>query len=558
MTIAPSAVSQCALKELRCLEQEDTLVSTGSYPRVTALLRLARELPLVWFLAGYLLARLSLLLSSLRSPQDRSILLRRVALASGLFVLFTYLAITLCSLRCFMMQLDEANILSISAATFRGLPMYQLPTSPVSSYSLVYGPFTFLIYLAALLMGGVSHFWIVRGFAVAANLGLCAALYRLLRRFVSAGTAVALLALPLSALLQHAELALSARSDIWVTLFAALAILCSYLDGEVPAVILVGIMGGLILDLKISAAPALFYPLLILYRRFGLRSPVAALLVMAAGALTPFTLHNISLHNYVAWILFTRSEGIAAANAWINFFFALFLIAPCVIMEIAARRLGLALRPRLPELLLIVLCLFLALLTSKGGSGPHYLWHIMPSIVVYLALVCRDMASLTASEQIAPVYLIAVACALFACVNVPRAWQQVKISLMPPGVPKAEQSIQQYLSIYRNRSSIQMGYGSVAGDYRSELRYILVYRGQPYTVEGNTGRFDTRLLPFPVDVLNRMEHCRDDVWLAPHAQAPFALWVLPDSLRSAFLANYSIDRTDGIYDAWTCNRGRSQ
>ena len=75
-------------------------------------------------------------------------------------------------------------------------------------------------------------------------------------------------------------------------------------------------------------------------------------------------------------------------------------------------------------------------------------------------------------------------------------------------------------------------------------------------IEGNTGRLETALLPFPDNVLQQMSTCTNDVWLVPHAQTPFELWVLPDSLRRTFLQNYSVDRTDGVYDAWVCNRAK--
>jgi hypothetical protein len=91
--------------------------------------------------------------------------------------------------------------------------------------------------------------------------------------------------------------------------------------------------------------------------------------------------------------------------------------------------------------------------------------------------------------------------------------------------------------------------GSVDGDYRTSPRYALAYKGQPYTLEGNTGRYETMLLPFPVNVLNQMEHCKDDVWLLLHSQQPFDLWVFPDVLRRTFVQNYRFDKNDGICDA---------
>jgi hypothetical protein len=529
------------------------LLPPTSNDRVPFLVHYIRETPLAWFFAGCLIARLGIFLSSTTSPRSESAVLRRLAFAASLLILFAYLAIVLFSLGCFTIQQDEANILSISAAGLRGLPIYNAPTSPDSSYSLMYGPGTFLIYSVALIAGGVDHFWIVRGAVVIANFGLCAAFYVLLRRFVPAFTAIALLVFPLSVLLQFPQMSLGVRADIWVILFATLAILCSSLEIELPAVILTGIMGGVMIGLKISAGPAILFPLLLLYRRFGFRAIITTSLVTIATALAPFALTTISLRNYVSWVLFTRSEGIEPTALLRNIAFALFLISPCLLMELFLRRFGMSFRRRLPEFLLIVLSLLLAVTTSKAGSGPWYFWHIVPSIVVYLSLVSRDMSEVPAKDLWIPIYYIAVACTLLACADIPRACQNVKMSLMSHDVALARQSIDRYLAFYRERSSIQMGYGSVDGDYRTSPRYVLVYKGQPYTLEGNTGRFETMLLPFPVNVLNQMEHCKDDVWLVPHSQEPFDLWVFRDDVRRTFVQNYRIDKNDGIYDAWVCN-----
>jgi hypothetical protein len=517
-------------------------------------LRYLREVPLAWFVLGLAIARIGVFASKALSTKRRLLWLRLCAFSAGLLVLCTYLAITLDSLRCFLIQQDEANIFSISAATLRGLPMYHPPISPDFSYSLMYGPITFLIYSVSLAMGGVNHFWIMRAAVVVASLGSCAALFILLRKFVSTPTAIALLAFPLSVLLQHPEISLSTRGDIWIFLFTALAILSSYLEVEPLAVILTGIFGGLIIGLKISAAPAILFPLLILYRKFGLRASAYCLLPVAAIAAAPFALPNISLANYMLWISFTRSEGLSPASMFSNLLFALFLISPCLIMELYLRRSGSAFKQRLPEFSFIILCLLLAVLTSKNGSGLHYLWHVVPSIVVYLALTARDLSETPAEKRGIPIYYIAVACTLFACVNIPRAYEHIHRSLMPPGVAGAQQSIDRYLNLYRDHSSIQMGYDSDGEDYRTELRYMLIYKGQPYAFEGNTGRFETMLLPFPVNVLSRMENCKDDVWLVPHSQKPFDLYLFPATLGRTFLQNYSLERTDGIYDAWVCNR----
>ena len=134
------------------------LAAIDSDRNLKFILRYLREIPLVWFAIGLGIAQLGVFASKASSPKHSFTWLRRCAFAASLLVLCAYLAISLDSLRCLMIQQDEANILSISAATLRGLPMYHPPASPSLSYSLMYGPLTFLIYSMTLVAGGVNHF----------------------------------------------------------------------------------------------------------------------------------------------------------------------------------------------------------------------------------------------------------------------------------------------------------------------------------------------------------------------------------------------------------------
>jgi hypothetical protein len=99
-----------------------------SYRGLKFVLRYLREVPFAWFVLGAGIAGVGVSLSKALFAKRRFIWLNGCAFAAGLLVLCAYLAITLDSLRCFMIQHDEANILSISAASLRGLPMYHPPS----------------------------------------------------------------------------------------------------------------------------------------------------------------------------------------------------------------------------------------------------------------------------------------------------------------------------------------------------------------------------------------------------------------------------------------------
>jgi hypothetical protein len=521
-------------------------------------IHLLREMPLIWFLAGLLLAGLSLVPLIHRSAQSRFLLLRNLSVLAGSVVLLAYVVLSIYSIHSFMLQNDESNRLSIAAATQHGLPMYYPPASADTSVSLQYGPLTFLLYRAVLMAGGVDHFWILRASVIAANLAWFIALYLLIRRYVPTSVAVAMFAFPASIFMQRPEGSLGIRADIWGTLFAAVALLCAFLDVEVAALVLTGIMAGLFINLKISAGSAILFPLLILYRRFGLRGVLIPLPIATGVALLPFAFADISLRNYLAWIAFTGTEGLSHFLLSMNFIFALFLISPCVLMELFLRRYGMAFRDRLPEFLVIVLCLLMAVSTSKPGSGPWYFWHLVPSIVVYLGLTMRHLKDVPLTERFVPVYCIVMGCTLVACVNAPRAYRSLYSYRMTPTIHQAQQALNGYLDTYRGRSSIQMADGSVVDAESTLLRYILVFKGQPYTIDGDSGRFETMLLPFPVKVLDRMKTCKDDVWLVPHGQEPFTVYLFPKSLHQTFVENYRIDRSDEIYDAWVCHHSNVQ
>lgn len=134
------------------------------------MLRVLRELPLVWFLIGALFAGLCILVLRRTEPSRRLVYLRRLAMGAGLLTSAIFVVLSLYSIHSYMLDgADEADILSIATASLHGQPMYHAVNSPNFSYSMLYGPLTFLIYRVGLVIGG-GRFWVLRAMLVAANL----------------------------------------------------------------------------------------------------------------------------------------------------------------------------------------------------------------------------------------------------------------------------------------------------------------------------------------------------------------------------------------------------
>ncbi len=451
-----------------------------------------------------------------------------------------------------MLDTDEANLLSIAAASLHGQPLYHPILSTDVSYSLMYGPVTFFVYRLALLSGNGS-FLVLRILVVTLNLLLCAVLYSTFRKLLRRDTAIALIAFALCPLLQWVKCSFGVRPDIGIILAMSLAVRATLMDAELPAAILTGLCAGIAIDFKLTVLPAFAFLLLILFRRFGTRAAAIAAIIATATALAPFALPAISLHNYLDLLALTRTEGVGHAALIYSLFFAIFLAAPLAILIAAGTPPWPAARQAWPELSLLTLCLVAAtLISAKPGAGPWHFWQLIPVIAGYLALTLSRSEPSPSPRLDLAICLIAVSSAAFGLSFAARNLA----TLRAPQDPTAQQlrlgriEIAAALDRYRGHT-LQMGYGPSPNEPVELLRYLLPLHGQPYTLDGS-GRLEAGLVPFPSRITQKMNTCTDDLWLIPHDEQPFDHWRFPAALRRAFTQHYAIAQRGAIYDVWAC------
>ncbi len=524
-------------------------------------LRVLRELPLVWFLIGASLAWLCAVLLRSVEPERRRTLARRIGLGAGLLTLGLYVALNLAAGHCVFFQGDEADILAISAASLHGQPVYHSLHSAEFGYSLRYGPVTFLLYRAVLALCG-GGFLALRAVVLAANLLVCLSLYSIFRKALRRDVALALLALPLGAVMEQMRYALGMRADIWILLTVALATRAAMMDVGLWAGVLTGICLGLAVDLKVTVLAAALLVVLLLYRRHGLRSVVTAAVLAAAVGLAPFALPEFSLPNYVAW-LHAVPGGLHSISPDLvvpALAYAAFLLLPLLLLQWAGIGLlqGSQRRTAVALWASIVGCaLAVAWVADKPGTGVWHFWQLIPVQAGYLAMALgsTEASSLQGKGGSLRREFVVLALALggmaIGLSFAPRDATTVsEARAQAVELRRGRVELEAYLSEYRGRT-LQVGYGQWHGT-AEWLRYLPVLHGEPYTLDGSP-RLEEFFESFPDGVITRMDHCSDDVWLIPHGERPFTFtYVFPPALHDTFVRRYAIERQGAELDAWTC------
>jgi hypothetical protein len=537
-------------------DSEHCSFSSQSIPSVLGpLLGLTRESPIVFFLLACAIGSLAFPLLLRIPPPQRKKLLTQVSLAAGLLTLIAYVTFALLSLRSFVLEASEANILSIAAASLHGQPVYHPTHSPNLSYTAPYGPLTFLLY-RAVLVASHGDFRALRAIVVLGSLLLPVALYSIFRKFAPTTAALALLAFPLCPLLQFLAFSFGVRADIWIVLAMAIAVRCCLMESKTQAAVLTGLFSGIAMGFKLTVAPAFLFLLLVLYRRKGPKAVALATLVALAITLAPFSLPEISLPNYFAWLVVARSEGVIHTLFLFHFFYALFMLTPLVALSVF--KIGLwpqaSLKPFPAQPALLVLCLLATIfVASKPGGGPWHLWQFLPLITAYIALT---ISASSAANSLRLDYAICLITLSSAAYGLSFTARNAGI-LRPPSttaanhLQAARQELNDDLTHYQGHV-IQMGYGQTPNEPVELLRYLLPLHGQPYTLDG-IDRIEALLVPFPPGLIGKMNNCSGDIWLVPSGERPFAHPWFSQTLRDTFIQHYSVQQRSPVYDVWSCN-----
>ena len=509
------------------------------------------EIPLVLFVAayaaGWLLVR-------------RSAGVRWFAAADGAAAAAILLVVAALNVRTagFLVSLG-ANVMSIAATHRNGGAMYHAVSGP-QLYSLVYGPYTFLLYEPMLHFADALV--AVKLELLALNALTLLTMFQLLRRSGQASwqTALALTGVAAACLLAVPAGVLGVRGDVWVVFALTAGLLAVDTARGWIAAVAVGLACGFVMDVKATLCIVSLLLLTLLWRRHGLRSVSLATAIAATVAAAPFASAHISLRNYAAWLALSEHRQSFAGLALANVLFAVLLLLPAWLVWKSCHHEARHER-HWPELALFCAALILVIVTgSKSGGGPWHLWPLLPFVLWWTA------RRLTQCE---PLHAQRLASSLaFAALVVAGRWGLRAVRMELPQMSAGARATvnaekAELLSLAENNSetAMQLAPGAHMSSDADDLRYYLVWAGEPYFIDqvaaGEALKTDPDLLP---PLAGTVAGC-GRWWVVPRGEVPFSTLnnnetqatypqIFPSSVRAAFLQGHHLLKQGRYYDLW--------
>jgi hypothetical protein len=456
-------------------------------------------------------------------------------------------------------DLAEPTMVSVAWIARSGHPLYHA-IDAAERYTHIYGPAAFLIPAAVLGISGPSII-AAKLVGVFAGAGSLVLLYAAILRHASSARAVAITGVSAWAMLMFRHYSFWTRPDSLQLLAVAASLFLMDLRRRPWAIVGVGLASGLLWSLKFTG-PLLSLPIMMLvYRRFGLRAVLGAVIIGGAVAASPFVLlPNVSFSHYLEWIQLSGSTGLQPATLRQNIEWGLFICLPLIAVLFRAREGGTA--ERADEAVLVAfaagLCL-VVIAAAKPGAGPY---HLMPAIPVVAYFVARWAGSIR--TRLASLWFarsVAAYAMVLMVVGVAEQARIVRTMTLRRGMHEGD-DIRRFLATHTG--VVEMAYGR--SEPMSLLRPLLTFRNNSYLLDQPAVREQhLQGLQLPAATLEAVSRCAVGYWLVPKEETPFSavnsyrqkamLPLYPEEFRRAFLETHERTETTMYFDVWTC-RGR--
>jgi hypothetical protein len=494
----------------------------------------------------------------------RSRVVRAAAIGLAGLILATYTAILI--LRLFSVLYGdhlEALVASISWLVIHGRPGYP-DWHDGDLYGGIYGPLLFWIDGAALLISPTiaATKLVAAGALVLGILGL----WRLSNRVVAAWpTRLLLAAILIEQLLPYRFTSYWIRSEPFLYLFAALAILAGVARKPWAAILLIGLLAGLAVDLKIHGMLYLLpIGLLVLSRAEGRRQlalfVVGGALAAFAAFVAPALADPSVVLLYTKYLALAAGHGLSATAIVENIEIALGLAAPPAILYLWRH-------PRLAKedmwftAGLGLAALIVIVLGSKIGALTNYLMPLAPSFF-YLAIRMLAAQSRQAEPAgvrhglIATIFLVLFVCnagSWLLMVQMAPRWasynalmtdKRAEFVALLSAHPDAEAGV-------ADDASYEDSYFSTLQVIDNGTLHIAVPAWMDLREGGISESYATKFIT----------DCGVPAWILPKG-APFSIItpytnrpLFSDEFRDVFAKNYNVIDGGKFYDVWHCRAG---
>jgi len=451
------------------------------------------------------------------------------------------------------------------AVAARGLPVYP-ELDAAQRYGMLYGPLAYLKFVPFYAVFGRS-LTSAKLTGVLALLITLSAAYYVGRRYARREEAILGLGAGALALLFFHFSSFDATTDPSLVASTAAGVVGALHHRRAVAVSTLGVIAGVVPNLKLTAACAVLPLAVLVWMRYGWRSVAAAAPLGGVVFFLPFLLPNVSLANYIDLLSLVAREGVTLDAVSRNLQWASLLLLPVLVVRPTGR-------PAEPMASVYVLSIAIALVIAavtggKIGSGN---WHLMPLLPFVIhaffwrrALLpgeARPAAERRIATLAAPFALTLLAFILFAGGG---TVSQVRREFGL--VPRHSRTIAELRDIARRYGdgTIEIGYGERL-DEATLFRALLVLDGHPHTVDRFAlEEYQLVGVGIPEATLQYLEACETRTWLIPSGQKPFlepsrlfvnfyhqSRPVFPERFRDLFSRRYRLVERGDLFDVWSC------
>ena len=451
----------------------------------------------------------------------------------------------------------EPTITAVAWIVRDGLPLYH-DLASADRYSHVYGPLAFLSHRAALSVFG-PHIAVSKALSGLAALSSLGCLLLALR--TSAGLRLGVTVTGVTALLYlgFRNMSFWVRPEPLLLLTTALGVLAVRINSVWRSGVVLGVLLGVAVNLKITAA-FYFLPLLgLLWVRQQLRAVAITVVLGAVVSLVPFFwMDHVSLGNYLTWLRLSGGNGLEFGELRLNVEWALFLLMT-VLHPLTFKRPSSVTPPIVVISLILGLC-GVIMTAAKPGAGFYHLLPFVPCLA-YLAVLVNDKHTRLGNRRL--VWPSGILAFVLTLAFIAAIQQLYFFRTMPSEDPEAVVAdLERYRSAHPNQP-FAIGYG---GPYALSLfRPLPVFWGGRYLVDAPAVmEHQLSNIPLPDSTVSAMRSCVIETWLIPRDAEPFDTRnvypathhspIFSDAFRAAFFDRYRLNGHTEFYDVWTCER----
>lgn len=453
----------------------------------------------------------------------------------------------------------EINMTTVSWLLYEGSPLYTTLDAP-ERYSLEHGPIVYLVIGGILKLFGPSIF-------TAKLSGVCSLLAVLIvswfwfKHFVNPKIAFWLVGLEALILAKWYNLYLN-RPDSLMVLCTTVGMYFITTRNRSSAILGTIVSLGILVNLKADGVFPAIPILVLLFQKYGWKDLLLTLSGITVVGLLPFALPNISLINYIHWLMAATSHGLRYKGLIGNLLMVmLLLLLPLSIGYYFRSNLAKFSRNhRLFIVTLVMSLLVVAVIGSKPGSGSNHLTPFIPLVMYLIVAICTSSTlPLNDKALYKANYILITMIALTIFITAFNGHTRLICHTSSGAVTQEMVNDFNYIRNKYYNDSIMMGYGN-SDTYTQFNPFIPLFAfvGNPYLVDA-CALMDMQFsgLAIPETTIKNLKEGKIHIWLIPKGNTPFSLlnWyngkpLFDKNFQQTFLTNYKLVEHTHYFDVW--------